>query len=149
MSVNKIILLGHVGKEPEVRTVGDGVAVATFTLATTERGYTLQNGTQVPDRTEWHNIVVWRKQAEVCGKYVHKGDKLYVEGKVRTRSYDDNRGIKRYVTEVFVEVLELLVSKPVQQPQSSAQTLLQSTVPDSAGQLPMPDYSPHGDGLPF
>lgn len=161
MSVNKIILLGHVGKEPEVRMVGDSVAVATFTLATTERGYTLQNGTQVPERTEWHNIVVWRKQAEVCGKYVHKGDKLYVEGKVRTRSYDDNKGIKRYVTEVFVEVLELLASKPVQQPQSSAQALPQSgvtrqsngypqsAVPDSASQLPMPDYSPQGDGLPF
>ena len=87
MSVNKVILLGNVGRDPEVRYLDSGVAVATFSLATTERGYTLQNGTQVPDRTEWHNIVLWRGLAETAEKYVHKGDKLYIEGKIRTRSY--------------------------------------------------------------
>ena len=111
MSLNKIMLIGNVGKEPEVRYLDSGVAVATFSLATTERGYTLQNGTQVPDRTEWHNIVLWRGLAEVAEKYVHKGDKLYIEGKIRTRSYDDQNGQKRYVTEVFADNMEMLSPK--------------------------------------
>lgn len=108
MSLNKIMLIGNVGKEPEVRYLDSGVAVATFSLATTERGYTLQNGTQVPERTEWHNIVLWRGLAEVAEKYVHKGDKLYIEGKIRTRSYDDQNGQKRYVTEIFADNMEML-----------------------------------------
>ena len=77
MSVNKVILIGNVGRDPEVRHLDTGVAVATFPLATTERGYTLQNGTQVPDRTDWHNIVMWRGLADIVEKYVHKGDRLY------------------------------------------------------------------------
>ena len=103
MSVNKVILLGNVGRDPEVRYFDTGVAVATFPLATSDRAYTLANGTQVPERTEWHNLVLWRGLAETAEKYVHKGDKLYVEGKIRTRSYDDQTGAKRYVTEIFVD----------------------------------------------
>ena len=72
----------------------------------------MQNGTQVPDRTEWHNIVAWRGIAETIEKFVHKGDKLYLEGKIRTRSYDDNKGVKRYVTEVFVDDMQMLSPKP-------------------------------------
>ena len=94
MSVNKVILLGNVGRDPEVRYLDTGVAVATFPLATSDRAYTLANGTQVPERTEWHNLVLWRGLAETAEKYVHKGDKLYVEGKIRTRSYDDQTGAK-------------------------------------------------------
>lgn len=108
MSVNKVILIGNVGRDPEVRYLDSGVAVATFTLATSERGYTLQNGTQVPERTEWHNIVLWRGLAEVAEKYVRKGDKLYIEGKLRTRSYDDQNGVKRYVVEIFADNMEML-----------------------------------------
>lgn len=108
MSVNKVILIGNVGRDPEVRYLDNGVAVATLTLATSERGYTLQNGTQVPERTEWHNIVLWRGLAEVAEKYVRKGDKLYVEGKIRTRSYDDQNGVKRYVVEIFADNMEML-----------------------------------------
>ena len=111
MSVNKVILLGNVGKDPEVRYLDSGVAVATFPLATSDRAYTLANGTQVPERTEWHNIVLWRGLAETAEKYVHKGDKLYVEGKIRTRSYDDQMGAKRYVTEIFVDSMEMLTPK--------------------------------------
>lgn len=112
MSVNKVILIGNVGQEPQVRYFEGGSGVANFSLATTERGYTLQNGTQVPDRTDWHNIVVYRRgMAEVVEKYVHKGDKLYIEGKIRTRSYDDQNGAKRYVTEIFVENMEMLTPK--------------------------------------
>jgi len=112
MSVNKIILLGNVGKDPEVRYFDNGGSVANFTLATTERGYTAANGTQVPDRTEWHNIVLWRGLAEIAEKYVKKGSKLYIEGKIRTRSYDDANGNKRYVSEVWGDNMELLDRKP-------------------------------------
>ena len=108
MSVNKVILIGNVGRDPEVRYLDSGIAVASLPLATTDRAYTLANGTQVPERTEWHNLVLWRGLAETAEKYVHKGDKLYVEGKIRTRSYDDQTGAKRYVTEIFVDSMEML-----------------------------------------
>ena len=102
------MLIGNVGNEPEVKYVEQGVAVGSFRLATTERGYTLQNGTQVPERTEWHNVVVWRRLAETVEKYVHKGDKLYVEGRLRYRSYDDKKGMRQYVTEIYADNMELL-----------------------------------------
>ncbi|MBQ9559231.1 MAG: single-stranded DNA-binding protein [Bacteroidaceae bacterium] len=124
MSLNKVMLIGNVGNEPEVRYVEQGVAVGSFRLATTERGYTLQNGTQVPERTEWHNIVTWKKPAEFVEKYVHKGDKLYIEGQLRTRSWDDRNGVKRYVTEVWAERVEELsaprTAQPVQAPAAQA-----------------------------
>ncbi len=111
--MNKAILIGNVGKEPEVKYFEGGRGVAQVALATTERGYTLQNGTQVPDRTEWHNLVFRNKLADIVDKYVHKGDKLYVEGKIFTRSYDDQSGIKRYVTEIFVDQMEMLTPKTI------------------------------------
>lgn len=109
--MNKVMLIGNVGIEPDVRYYDQDQAVATVRLATTERGYTLQNGTQVPDRTDWHNLVFYRQLAKIVEKYVHKGDKLYVEGKVRTRPYDDKQGMKRYVTEIYVDSMELLTPK--------------------------------------
>ncbi len=112
--MNKVMLIGNVGKDPDVRYYDADQAMAMFTLATTERGYKLQNGTEVPDRTDWHNIVLFRGLAKVAEKYVHKGDKLYIEGQIRTRSYDDQKGIKRYITEVYGENMELLSPKPVQ-----------------------------------
>ena len=115
MSINKVILLGNVGKEPKVTYFEGGNCVAQVTMATSERGYTLANGTQIPDRTEWHNLVFRGRLAEVVDKYVHKGDKLYVEGKIQTRSYDDASGITRYVTEIFVDNMEMLTPKPAQQ----------------------------------
>ena len=110
--MNKVMLIGNVGKEPVVRYYDHDQAVATFPLATTERGYTLQNGTQVPDRTDWHNIVLYRGLAKVVEKYVHKGDKLYVEGRIHYRTYDDQKGIRHYVTEVYADNMELLSPKP-------------------------------------
>lgn len=115
MSVNKVILIGHAGKGPDVRTLDGGAKVASLSLATTDKAYTLQNGTQVPERTEWHNLIFWNKTAEIIEKYVHKGDKLYIEGKIRTRSYDDSKGVKRYITEVFVDSIEMLTPKVQQQ----------------------------------
>ena len=108
MSVNKVILIGNVGKDPEVKYFDNGNAVANFTLATTERGYSTSSGVQVPDRTEWHNIVCWRGLAKIAEQYVRKGTMLYIEGKIRTRRYDDTTGIKRYVTEIYADNLELL-----------------------------------------
>ena len=109
--MNKAILIGNVGRDPNVKYFEGGRAVAQVTLATTERGYTLQNGTQVPDRTEWHNLVFRNGLAQTVEKYVHKGDKLYVEGKIFTRNYDDQSGIKRYVTEIYVDEMEMLTPK--------------------------------------
>ncbi len=111
MSVNKVILIGNVGQDPRVKYFDTGSAVATFPLATTERGYTLQNGTQIPERTEWHNIVASNRLAEIVDKYVHKGDKLYLEGKIRTRSYSDQTGALRYVTEIYIDNMEMLSPK--------------------------------------
>ena len=110
--MNKVMLIGNVGLDPEVRYVDNGVAVAQLRLATSERGYTLQNGTQVPERTEWHNVVLWRQLAETVEKYVRKGDKLYSEGKIHTRSYDDRSGQKRYVVEIWAEAMEMLSPRP-------------------------------------
>ena len=121
MSVNKVILIGNVGRDPEVRYLDSGIAVAALPLATTDRAYTLANGTQVPERTEWHNLVLWRGLAETAEKYVHKGDKLYVEGKIRTRSYDDQTGAKRYVTEIFVDSMEMLSPRGTAAPGAAAQ----------------------------
>ena len=128
MSVNKVILIGNVGKEPEVRYLDSGVAVATFSLATTERGYTLQNGTQVPDRTEWHNIVLWRGLAQTAEKYVHKGDKLYIEGKIKSRSYDDQNGVKRSIVEIFADNMEMLTPRGTTQSQQPMQQPVQQPV---------------------
>ena len=141
MSVNKVILIGNVGKEPEVRYLDSGVAVATFSLATTERGYTLQNGTQVPDRTEWHNIVLWRGLAQTAEKYVHKGDKLYIEGKIKSRSYDDQNGIKRTIVEIFADNMEMLTPRGAAQPQMAAPAQSQPTQQPVAGNP--------SDDLPF
>lgn len=111
MSVNKVILIGNVGKDPDVKYFDNGSVVANFTLATTERGYTAANGTQIPDRTEWHNIVCWRGLAKVAEQFVKKGVQVYIEGKIRSRTYDDSNGMKRYVNEIYADNLELLGSR--------------------------------------
>ena len=105
------MLIGNVGLEPDVKYVDRGVCVASVRLATTERGYKLQNGTEVPERTEWHNVVLWRGLAETVEKYVHKGDKLYIEGQIHTRTFEDRSGIRRTVTEIWAEGMELLSPK--------------------------------------
>ncbi|MCD7933651.1 MAG: single-stranded DNA-binding protein [Tannerellaceae bacterium] len=106
MSLNKVILIGNVGRDPEVRYFDSGTAVANFPMATSERGYTLANGIVVPERTEWHNIVVRRDQVSFVEKWVKKGSGVYVEGKIRTRTYDDQSGVKRYVTEIHADRVE-------------------------------------------
>lgn len=116
------MLIGNVGKDPDVRYYDADQAVAQLSLATTERGYMLPNGTKVPDRTDWHNVIFYRGLAKIVEKYVHKGDKIYVEGKVRYRTYDDQRGVRHNITEVYVDNMELLsprVSTTEPQPAST------------------------------
>ena len=127
--MNKVMLIGNVGREPEVRYVDQGVAVARLSLATTERGYTLPNGTKVPDRTDWHNVVLWRRLAEIVEKYSHKGDKLYIEGRLRYSVYDDKQGKRHSITEVWADNMEMLTPKTLQMSQdveSSGNTSVQS-----------------------
>ena len=121
MSVNKVILIGNVGKDPDVRYLENNVRVANFPLATTERGYTMSNGTQVPDRTEWHTIVVWRGLAEVAEKYVRKGARVYIEGKIKSRTYEDKAANRRYVTEIYAEDMQVLTRPQTQDGQQPAQ----------------------------
>ena len=110
-SINKATIIGFLGQEPKVDTLQSGVKVASFSVATTEKGYTTQGGATIPDRTEWHNIVLWGKLAEVAGTYLHKGSSVYVEGKIRTRFYDDRNGVKRYVTEIHGDIMQMLDRK--------------------------------------
>jgi single-strand DNA-binding protein len=109
MSVNKVILIGNLGKDPELRYTPSGVAMATFSLATSER-FKNKSG-EMQDKTEWHNIVAWRQLAEICGKYLHKGKQVYIEGKIQTRSYDDRDGNKRYMTEIVADQMRMLGSR--------------------------------------
>ncbi|MBQ7204628.1 MAG: single-stranded DNA-binding protein [Muribaculaceae bacterium] len=153
MSVNKVILLGNAGKDPVVRDV-QGVKVAEFTLATTDRAYTNAQGMQVPERTEWHNIVMWRGNADVAERYVRKGSKLYIEGKLNTRMWEKD-GQKHYTTSIIVDRFELLdrrqdapqqaaqqpmAQQAYQQPRPVAQT--QSYSPQPQQPAPMPAAQP-------
>lgn len=116
MSVNKVILLGNVGRDPQIRYVGTR-PVAELTLATSERARTTENGQQVPERTEWHRLVLWDGNASVAERYIRKGSRIYVEGKLRTRIWEDRNTIKHSVTEIYVDTLELL-SRPSDSNQS-------------------------------
>lgn len=107
MSVNKVILVGNVGKAPEIKFVGQR-QYATFSLATSDPAFVNAQGVQVPERTEWHNIVMWDKQAETAERYITKGTKLYIEGKLRTRIWEDANAIKRSITEIVVERFDIL-----------------------------------------
>ena len=109
--MNKVMLIGNVGKDPDVRYYDSDQAVAQVRLATTEKGYSLPNGTQVPDRTDWHNLVFYRRLAKIVESYVRKGDKLYVEGRLKYRAYDDAKGQRQYTTEIIVDSMEMLTPK--------------------------------------
>lgn len=111
MSVNKVILLGNTGKVPDFKEFENKGCIATISLATTKRGFTAKDGRQIPERTEWHNIVFQNGLAKIANQYVKKGDKLYIEGELRTRSYDDANGVRRYVTEIVATEMQMLTPK--------------------------------------
>jgi single-strand DNA-binding protein len=141
-SLNKVMLIGNLGKDPETRYTASGVAVATFTIATNESWKDQEGNLQ--ERTEWHNIVAWRKLAEICGEWLKKGKKVYIEGRIQTRSYDDkNTGAKKYITEIVADNMIMLDGGRGATGDSSA----------SGAAAPLPEPSPSGgkedDPLPF
>ncbi len=138
MSVNKVILVGYVGQEPEIREFNGDVKVANFSLATTERGYKKQDGTEVPDKTEWHNIVAWRGLATLSEKYIHKGTQIYVEGKITTETWEKD-GIKHYATKIVANTIQLL-GKVEKQEQRQSQSV--------PAPIPQPTQEQEDD-LPF
>lgn len=142
--INKVILVGNVGADPEVRTIDSGVKVAKIRIATTERvpnkdksGYT--------DVTEWHNVTLWRNLAEVVDRYVRKGSQLYIEGKLRTREYDKN-GTKCYTTEIVAEELKMLGKREASSTPAPSPAVA-VTYNESPSHVPMPSADP--DDLPF
>lgn len=146
--VNKVILLGNLGKDPEVRSLEGGKRVAKFSLATTE-SYKDRDGNKV-ENTEWHNVEFWGPVVDVIEKYLKKGSSVYVEGKLRTRSYDDKDGVKKYTTEIVGQQLNLLGSKPSDNSESNHQ-FQQSTTTESIVNEPIPAAlsSSDVDDLPF
>ncbi len=144
MSVNKAILVGRLGKDPELRYTSSGKAVATFSLATNER-WTSQDG-QKQESTTWHNIVVWGKQAEVIKEYMSKGRQLYIEGRIANRSYDDKDGNKKYISEVVVQNFQFLGDKG---DSSGSGGYNQDSAGSTPASTPPPDTASDDDDLPF
>ncbi|MBN2644856.1 MAG: single-stranded DNA-binding protein [Desulfuromonadaceae bacterium] len=158
MSVNKVILVGNLGKDPELRYTPAGVAVANFSLATTE-SYKDRDGNR-QTRTEWHNIVAWRQLAEICGKYLHKGKQVYIEGKLTTRKWQDRDGNDRYTTEVVADQMQMLGrageeggSYGVDSYGSSPATSERGSYPGGGQSAPAPSYQEPAfnpdDEIPF
>jgi single-strand DNA-binding protein len=145
-SVNKVILIGNLGKDPEIRYINENTPVANFSLATTE-SYKDKNG-QRQDITEWHNIVAWRSLAEISEKFLKKGKQIYVEGRIRTRSWDDKDGNKRYTTEIVAETIQML-GKREGEPGIEEHT--RSSAPQNTPQpeSQIPEQIPIDDDLPF
>lgn len=151
-SVNKVILLGNVGKDPEIRATGSGAIVATFSLATTDR--TKDQSGNWTDRTEWHNLVAFQRTAEIVRDYVKKGSKLYIEGKIQTRSWDDKTtGEKKYRTEIIVNDLSLLSGRGEGEGGGSYTRSGSSASLDQRSQTPAEDYGQAAeitdDDIPF
>ncbi len=107
--INKAIIVGNLGDDPTVRYTQSGAPVASFRVATTER-WKGQDG-QMQEQVEWHSIVAWKRLAEICGEYLHKGSKVYIEGKLQTRSWEDNNGVKKYTTEIVAREMQMLSPK--------------------------------------
>lgn len=157
MSLNKVLLIGNAGKDPEIRHLESGVATASFSLATTER-FKDRNTGEYRDQTEWHNIVCWRNQAEFAEKYIRKGTQLFVEGRLRTRSYSDRDGNVKYTTEIVVDNIQLLGRKsdnPANQASAAAPAPRQQPSPREfvppANNSAQPEFQDDGigDDLPF
>lgn len=152
--LNRAEIIGHLGQNPKIIAIQNGEQrVASLSVTTTDRAYTRKDGTQVPEQTEWHNVVCFGKLADVAQQYLHKGSKVYVAGKMRTRSYEDKLGVKRYVTEIVVDELEMLGK--AQQPASAnnaqtATTMSPDDLREMARQQELQLQQPaEGNDLPF
>jgi single-strand DNA-binding protein len=145
-SVNKVILIGNLGKDPDVRHLENGAAVANFSIATSENYKDRKTGEKV-SQTEWHNIVAWRGLAEIAEKYLKKGAKVYIEGKLKTRTWQDKEGNNRYSTEVITDNLTMLGSSGESMPSSNAaKTFENESNPSHEKEFSSPDEN---DDLPF
>jgi single-strand DNA-binding protein len=147
-SVNKVILIGNLGKDPEVRRLENGGIVANFPLATSET-YTDRTTGEKRDTTDWHTIVLWRGLAEVAEKYVRKGQKVYVEGKLKTRSWTDKEGISRYTTEIVADELTILSPRNENATPINTSTPTPYPTQTTAQPSPLDLGEDDGDGLPF
>ena len=149
-SINKVILVGHLGKDPELRYLEGNVSVASFPLATSE---TYNKDGRKLEQTEWHNIVMWRGLADVAAKYLNKGRLVYIEGKLRTRSYEDKEGIRRYTTEIVAESFNILGRKSdFENPNANQATANNNNNGNAAAQEQVVDFAENDketDGLPF
>ncbi len=138
--VNKVILVGNLGKDPEIRYLENGTAVANFPIATSE-SYKDKEGNRI-DQTEWHNVVVWRKMAEIAERYLRKGSQIYLEGKLRTKSWEDQQGNKRYTTEIVADTFTMLGKR-----EDNQNTSTPSNTNTSA--TSQPDKRVEKDDIPF
>ena len=135
--INKVILIGNLGADPEIRYTQNGTAVATFSLATTER-WKGQDG-QTQEHTEWHRIVAWKRLAEICGEYLSKGSKVYIEGKLQTRKWKDQSGVDRYTTEIVAWEMKMLSPRKEEDYRSN----------DHGMSTPQMPQDPYPDDVPF
>lgn len=143
-SLNQATIIGYVGDVPKISNTQNGRKVASFAIATTEKGYTSKSGVQYPDRTEWHNIVLWGNLAEIAEKYLRKGSSVFIQGKMRTRSYDDKNGVKRYITEIEGETMQMLDRRADNATSPSMQNDVQPAYINQQTQVSQKD-----DDLPF
>jgi single-strand DNA-binding protein len=144
--VNKVILVGNLGRDPEVMTFENGVKKASFSIATTE-SYKDKEGNKI-DQTEWHNIVLWRGLAEVAERFLRKGSQIYLEGKIKTRSYEVN-GVKKYITEILGDNMQMLGRRDAQDEQGQQQYQQQSAPPSPAEDNSGASEEGPSDDLPF
>ena len=144
--INKVILVGHLGRDPEMRYTQSGVAVCSFSLATSESYKDRTTGERVTS-TEWHNIILWRGLAETAEKFLRKGSQVYIDGKLRTRKWEDKQGMTRYTTEIVGDTMQMLDKKD----NSSAPAASQSAAPAQPAQsaTPAQPAAPESDDLPF
>jgi len=140
--INKVILIGRLGQDPEVRYTPDGTAVANFSIATSEE-WKDKNSGEKRERTEWHRIVAWRRLGEICGEYLSKGRQVYIEGRIQTRSWEDKDGNKRYTTEIIASDVQFLGGRD-----SANGAGPSAGAPQTGGQGPSPQ-GPQDDDIPF
>ena len=140
--INKVILIGRLGQDPEVRYTPDGTAVANFSIATSEE-WKDKNSGEKRERTEWHRIVAWRRLGEICGEYLSKGRQVYIEGRIQTKSWEDKDGNKRYTTEIIASDVQFLGGRD-----SATAAGPSAGAPDTGGQAPSPQ-GPQDDDIPF
>jgi single-strand DNA-binding protein len=145
MSLNKVMIIGRLGADPEMKTLSSGNSLTTFSIATSEN-WKDKDG-QKQEKTEWHRIVVWGKLAEICGKYLAKGREAYIEGKLQTRSWEDQQGQKRYTTEIVAANVQFLGGQA--QANSNYDSQQQDSQDPFSDFAPEPDFNTSGDEIPF